>query len=404
MKTLNMATSTLTSFADDAAQTQSALSILSSLVRFDTVSRNSNLDLIDWVERYLTEHGVASRRFLDQTGKKASLFATIGPADRGGYVLSGHTDVVPVDNQLWSSNPFELRVENGKAYGRGTCDMKGFLACCLAAVPAFAAAPLRTPVHLAFSYDEEIGCVGVRPMLEWLAQEPHKPLGAVIGEPTCMEVVTGHKGKRSVRAVVRGAGAHSSLAPEAVNAVQYGARLVAHVAEIAERLKKTGKRDPLFDVVHSTAHVGVFKGGEALNIVPDHAEMVFEFRTIGADDPDALVAEIRNFTDHVLVPEMKAISPATGIDIDVYAGFPGLDTPEDAPVVTLAKAWGGRNDYAKVAYGTEAGLFTQMAGIPAVVMGPGSIAQAHKADEFITLAQIESCMTMLGRLKTSCLA
>lgn len=389
-----------------AESTNAALAILARLVEFDTVSRNSNLALVGWIEDYLLAHGVTSRRFVDGTGQKAAIFATIGASDgmatEGGYVLSGHTDVVPVDSQSWSSDPFLLRLEGGRAYGRGTCDMKGFIACCLAAVPGFVARPLKVPIHLAFSYDEEVGCVGVRPMLEWLNRQPLKPSGAIIGEPTGMQVVTGHKGKRSVRVVVRGAGAHSSLAPKAVNSVQYGARLVARIAETAGELMRSGARDPLFDIVHSTGHVGLFRGGEALNIVPDHAEILFEFRTVGADDPDALVAGIRDFAEQVLVPEMQAIDPATGIDFDVYAGFPGLDTAPDAPIVTLAKHWAARNDHAKVAYGTEAGLFTAMAGIPAVVMGPGSIGEAHKADEFIAVSQLSACMAMLGRMLASC--
>jgi acetylornithine deacetylase len=378
------------------------LSILADLVAFDTVSRNSNLALIDWVERHLAAQGVASRRFPDETGRKAALFATIGPASGQGYVLSGHTDVVPVDGQDWSSEPFALRIGNGRAYGRGAVDMKGYLACCLALVPDMLAAELSRPIHLAFSYDEEVGCVGVRPMLAWLAEQEAKPLGAFIGEPSDMRVVIGHKGKRSARIIVTGTSAHSSLAPTAVNAVHYGARIVARIADIAARLERGGARDALYDITHSTGHVGMMHGGEALNIVPDRCEIIFEFRTIGEDDPDELMEEVRRYAVGELLPQMKAVDGRADIEMDVFAGFAGLDTPPQAEIVSLAKHLSGRNDHSKVAYGTEAGLFTAMAGIPAVVLGPGSITQAHKPDEFIELSQLESCLSMLGRLVAHC--
>ncbi|MGL5363694.1 MAG: acetylornithine deacetylase [Bosea sp. (in: a-proteobacteria)] len=381
---------------------EAAIAILARLVAFDTTSRNSNLPLIDWVENYLASHGVASERVPDASGQKASLYATIGPKDRGGYVLSGHTDVVPVDGQSWTSDPFTLTRVGSRLVGRGTCDMKGFLACCLAAVPSFVTANLKTPVHLAFSYDEEVGCTGVRPLLQLLAQRPHKPVGAVIGEPSSMQVVIGHKGKRSIRAKVTGTTAHSSLAPQAVNAVHYGARLVAKLHDMAEKLEQSGTRDALYDIAHSTAHVGIFKGGAALNIVPHEAELVFEFRTIGQDDPDALVAEVQAYARDVLEPGMRKVAPEAGISFDVFAGFPGLDAAPDAPIVTLAKKLAARNDHAKVAYGTEAGLFDAMAGIPSIICGPGSIEQAHKADEFIEVSEMDACCAFLDRLVEHC--
>jgi acetylornithine deacetylase len=378
------------------------LAILADLVAFDTVSRNSNLALIDWVERHLAAQGIASRRFPDETGQKAALFATIGPAGRQGYVLSGHTDVVPVDGQDWTSDPFMLRLADGRAYGRGAVDMKGYLACCLALVPEMLAAGLSRPIHLAFSYDEEVGCVGVRPMLRWLNGQEVKPLGAFIGEPSGMQVVIGHKGKRSARIIVTGASAHSSLAPMAVNAVHYGARIVARIADIAARLEREGARDALYDITHSTGHVGMLHGGEALNIVPDRCEIVFEFRTIGEDDPDALMEEVRRYALDELQPQMQTVDARAHIGMDVFAGFAGLDTPPQADIVSLAKHLSGRNGHSKVAYGTEAGLFTAMAGIPAVVLGPGSIGEAHKPDEFIEISQLESCLSMLGRLVAHC--
>lgn len=378
--------------------------ILSALVAFDTTSRNSNLALVEWVENYLQRYGVASERVYDATGRKANLWATIGPADVAGYVLSGHTDVVPVDGQDWASDPFTLVEREGKLFGRGACDMKGFLAVCLAMVPRMAEAKLARPIHLAFSYDEEVGCIGVRGLLEKLAGQPVKPLGAFIGEPTSMQVMLGHKGKRSVRVTVRGKGCHSSLAPQGVNAAEWGARLVAEIRTIAEEFAARGARDGLYDVPFTTAHVGVLRGGTALNIVPDECEILFEVRSVGADDPDAVVQRIIAYAREKLEPAMQAVDPATGFDFDVYAGFPGLDTAPEAAIATLAKALAGRNDHGKVAYGTEAGLFVAMADIPSVVVGPGSIGEAHKPDEYIEVAQLTRCADFVGRLIERCQA
>ena len=376
--------------------------ILSALVAFDTTSRNSNLALVEWVENYLAQFGVASERIYDASGKKANLWATIGPVDVPGYVLSGHTDVVPVDGQAWSSDPFTLVERDGKLFGRGACDMKGFLAVCLAIVPTMVQAKLAHPIHLAFSYDEEVGCIGVRGILAKLATQPVKPLGAFIGEPTSMQVVVGHKGKRSVRAIVRGKGCHSSLAPEGINAAEWGARLVSEIRNIAEEFATKGARDELYDVPFTTVHVGVLRGGTALNIVPDECEILFEVRSIGADDPDAVVERIVAYARDTLEPAMRAGDPSAGFDFDVYAGFPGLNTSPGADIATLARALVVRNDHAKVAYGTEAGLFDAMANIPSVIIGPGSISQAHKPDEFIEVAQLARCAEFVERLIERC--
>lgn len=378
------------------ASLEATEAILAELVAFDTTSRNSNLPLIDWVEAYLARHGVAAERIPDASGLKANLWASIGPADRPGYILSGHTDVVPVDGQDWSSDPFRLRSDDGRLFGRGTCDMKGFLACCLAAVPAMAAADLARPIHLAFSYDEEVGCLGVRGLIERLNALAVKPLGCFVGEPTGMAVVIAHKGKRSLRAVVTGRSCHSSLAPEGVNAVDYAALLAVEVRRIGRELAR-GPADPLYDVPVSTAHTGILEGGTALNIVPDRAELVFEFRVLPDQDAEALVAQVQAFVRDVLEPEMRRVAPETGIALEVFTSFPGLDTPVDDEVVRLAKHLAGRNDHAKVAYGTEGGLF-QQAAIPTVVVGPGHIAQAHRPDEFVALAELERCNAFLARL------
>jgi acetylornithine deacetylase len=378
------------------------IEILSRLVAFDTTSRNSNLPLIDWAEAYLRDRGFASERVYDATGSKANLFATIGPAGVPGYVLSGHTDVVPVDGQAWSGDPFVLREEGGRLYGRGACDMKGFLAVCLAAAERMRAADLARPIHLALSYDEEVGCVGARGLVERLRDKPVRPEACFVGEPSGMQVVIGHKSKRSVRVRVRGLACHSSLAPQGVNAVAYGAEIVARISRIAERLAGEGPQDALYDIPVSTAHVGVLRGGTALNIVPDACEILFEVRTIGAEDPDALVAEVERHIREDLEPRMRAVDQGTGIDFEVYAGFPGLDTAPDAEIVTLAKTLAGRNDYAKVAYGTEAGLFQTIADVPTVVIGPGSIEQAHKADEWIAAEQLAKCEAFVDRLIERC--
>lgn len=374
------------------------LETLERLVAFETVSDRSNLALIDWAEAHLTGHGFRTERVPDETGTKASLFATIGPSDAPGYVLSGHTDVVPVEGQAWTSDPWRLRRENGRVYGRGACDMKGFVAVCLAAAPAMAAAALRRPIHLALSYDEEVGCIGGRRLAEHLAARAFRAEACFVGEPSLMGVVVGHKGKRSVRARVRGFTCHSSLAPTGVNAVEWGARLVAEIRRVSDALAADGARDPLYDVPHSTGHVGVFRGGTALNIVPDEAEIVFEFRTVPADDPDALVRGVERYARTVLEPAMQAVSPEAGFDFEVFAGFPGLDTAPDAPVAELARGLSGSNGGSKVAYGTEAGLFAEIAGIPSVVIGPGSIEQAHKADEWVAVDELMRCAAFVERL------
>lgn len=373
-------------------------SILSTLVAFDTTSRNSNLAIIDWIERFLAPHGFRFERIPDETGLKANLWASIGPQQKSGFVLSGHTDVVPVDGQNWSSDPFTLSERGGRFYGRGTCDMKGFLAVCLANAERMAQAPLTRPIHLAFSYDEEVGCVGARGLVSWLREQPVRPQACFVGEPTNMQVVLGHKAKRSLIATIRGLTRHSSLAPQGVNAVEFGALLVAEIRRIADELQETGARDELYDVAHTTAHVGIMQGGTALNIVPDRCEIRFEFRAVGQDDPDRLVQQVKDYATQVLEPRMQAINPASGIDIEVFAGFPGLDTAPEADVATLAKRLAGRNDHAKVAYGTEAGLFQTVAEVPTVIIGPGAIAQAHQADEWVAIDELMKCDAFIREL------
>ncbi|MEJ1159048.1 acetylornithine deacetylase [Prosthecomicrobium sp. N25] len=377
--------------------------ILAALIAFDTTSRNSNLDLIGWVEDYLARHGVASKRVYDPTGTKANLWATIGPEDRPGYILSGHTDTVPVDGQDWATDPFRLTEQDGRLYGRGTTDMKGFLAAMLAKVPAMTAAGLRTPIHLCFSHDEEVGCIGVRYLLEKLGElAPVKPIATLVGEPTGMQVIVAHKGKHNYRVTVRGRPCHSSLAPQGVNAIDFAAMMVVKIREIADRFAAEGLRDEAYDIPFSTAHTGVIQGGTVLNIVPERCSFVFEFRMLPGSSHQPFEDEVRAYARDVLEPRMKAVDPTTGIDIELANGFPGFDTPAESEIVAIAKRLAARNDHAKVAYGTEAGLFVHMAGIPSVVVGPGHIEQAHRPNEFIALSELSKCEAFLDRLIGLC--
>ncbi|KMO33930.1 acetylornithine deacetylase [Methylobacterium tarhaniae] len=379
-------------------QSAAITELLATLVGFETVSSATNLPLVDWVEDYCRGHGAAVERVVDATGQKAALWITVGPADRPGYVLSGHSDVVPVEGQDWTHPPFRLTEIDGRLYGRGTSDMKGFLAVCLALLPEMAAAPLARPLHLAISYDEEIGCLGVRPLIAHLRQRGVTPLGCFVGEPTGMAVVIGHKGKYGAKATFRGLACHSALAPTGVNAVEYAARFIDRVRLTAEGLARDGARDDLYDVPHTTGLTALVQGGTALNIVPDRCTVGFEFRAIAADDPRALAESVLAYARDVLVPEMQARDPACGLTVEPVIDYPGLDIAPDAPLVTLAKRLAGRNAHAKVSYGTEAGLFQSLGDIPSVVIGPGDIARAHKADEYVETAELADCAGFLRRL------
>lgn len=372
--------------------------ILDALIAFDTTSRESNLGLIGYVRDYLSGLGVESRLVHDETGQKANLYATLGPQDRGGIMLSGHTDVVPVDGQNWATDPFRLTEKDGKLYGRGTADMKGFIAIALAHLPAMLKRGLKTPVHLALSYDEEIGCVGVRRLIDLMKGMTVKPRMCIIGEPTSMQVIVAHKGKLDASVHVRGFECHSSLAPQGVNAIQYAAELIAHIAARARQAQQDGPFDTDFDIAHTTIHTGVIKGGTVINIVPKDCRFQFEIRNLPQVDPQKIYAEIQAFAATELVPRMQAVNKATGIEFAPGTIYPGLDTRPDEEVVTLAKALAGQNSHSKVAFGTEAGLFQQHARIPTVICGPGSITQAHKPDEFLSLDQFAAGHAFMGRL------
>jgi acetylornithine deacetylase len=371
--------------------------LLGRLIGFATVSRDSNLGLIDFIRDYLLALGVQSELFYNPERTKANLFATIGPADRGGVVLSGHTDVVPVAGQDWTMEPFRLTERDGRLYGRGTADMKGFIASVLAAVPGFLARPLQVPVHLAFSYDEEVGCLGVRPMLAELEKRLHKPRLCLIGEPTELKPVLGHKGKLAMRCHVKGAACHSAYAPYGVNAIQYAARLIGRLEEIGSTLAQPEHHDRRFDPPFSTVQTGVIKGGRALNIVPAECEFDFEVRALPGVDAQEVADQLQTYAQAELLPTMRSVQADTGIRLQPLSAYPGLATSPDSEAARLLALISESNDFGTVAFGTEGGLFGE-AGIPTVVCGPGSMDQGHKPDEFISLEQLAGCDAMLTRL------
>ena len=371
--------------------------LLEKLVAFDTTSRESNLALIDFVWRYLNDLGVSGELIHNAERSKANLYARLGPAGDGGVMLSGHSDVVPVEGQNWSVPPFTLTERDGKLYGRGTADMKGYIACMLAAVPHFLAQPLKQPLHLAISYDEEVGCLGVRTLLEALLQRPEKPSICLIGEPTELQPVLGHKGKLGVRCEVKGAACHSAYAPQGVNAIEYAAQLVHQLTAIGERLAQTEQHDTRFDPPFTTVQTGIIRGGTVLNIVPAECVFDFEVRTLPQHDAQAVAAEIDTFAQSELVPRMQAVAVDSAIRFYPISGYPGLLTDAQSDAARLIAYLTQSSDFSTVAFGTEGGLFHQ-AGIPSVICGPGSMAQGHKPDEFISIAQLDACDAMMQRL------
>ena len=373
-----------------------SLAMIRQLVSFDTTSRESNMALIDWVGSYLRDHGIASRLTFDDTRKKANLFATIGPEIDGGIVLSGHTDVVPVDGQPWTSDPWQAVEVGDRLVGRGVCDMKSFIAIALALVPEMLGRKLDRPLHFALSYDEEVGCIGVRRLIADLANVGYKPGGCIVGEPTGMELVVAHKGKRSYSCRVRGFEAHSALTPKGVNAVEIACEIVAFLRGMAKRYRTEGRHDDDYDVPFTTVHVGTIKGGTALNIVPRDCEFKFEFRYLPFDDPDALYREITDYASRFL-PEMHAVARDAGITFDELSALPGFDTGADSEIAALGRCCNHGTAVNKVSFGAEASLFHD-AGIPSILCGPGHIAQAHQPNEWVTLDQVAQCEAFVRRL------
>ena len=371
--------------------------ILARLIGFDTTSSKPNLALMDWVQELLAAAGITAQILPDASGGKANLYATIGPQDRPGVMLSGHTDVVPVDGQVWTRPPFVLTKAGGRYYGRGATDMKGFVASALAAALMAARRPLATPLHLALSYDEEVGCLGVASLIDMLAHAPHLPAMCIVGEPTGMQVATGHKGKIALRATCTGREGHSALAPMALNALHLGADFLGALRRLQDEVAASGLRDGDYDVPYTTLHVGKMQGGVQVNIVPNLCTLDFEIRNLAGDDPQALIDRLRLEADRITAP-LKAAFPEAAITIDRLWDYPGLGTPSSAPVVQFVKSLTGANGTMKVAFGTEGGLFSTRLGIPTVICGPGSMAQGHKPDEWVSVEQITRCDAMLAAL------
>ncbi|HEX2828311.1 MAG TPA: acetylornithine deacetylase [Burkholderiales bacterium] len=373
-----------------------AIDMIAKLIGIPTVSRDSNLALIDFAREHLARLGADIRLTFDDERRKANLFATLGPRTDGGLVLSGHTDVVPVEGQAWDTDPFQLAEKDGRLYGRGTSDMKSFIAIVLALLPEYAPR-LDKPLHVALSYDEEVGCIGVGRLIDDVVRAGVKPSGCVVGEPTLMSPVIAHKGKRSYRCDVRGRASHSAYAPTAVNAVEAAAEAIAYLKRMARRFRDQGPHDHGFDVPHTTVHTGVVRGGTALNIVPHECTFDFEFRYLPGEDPDALLDELKLHIGRDIEPEMHGIDPDSGFRIAQLSEIPALDAGPESPIVGLVQELTGNAEIGKVSYGTEASQF-QRAGMPSVVCGPGSILQAHKPNEYVEIAQVEACEAFLRKL------
>lgn len=371
--------------------------LLGRLIAFPTVSRDPNRELIDWVAERLAEAGIESRIIPSPCGHKANLFATVGPAGRPGVMLSGHTDVVPVDGQDWTRPPFEMTEGDGLLYGRGAADMKGFVAAALAAARMAAARRLASPLHLAFSYDEELGCLGVHSLVDMLAAAPVSPAFCIVGEPTSMAVATGHKGKIAIRATCRGREAHSALAPTGLNAIHLACDLVGAIRAEQARIEAEGTRDGDYDIAYTTLHAGRIEGGVALNIVPNRAVLDWEVRNLAEDDAGTIVGRIREAAGRI-VAEARSHAPEADITFEELFAYPGLGTGREAEVVRFVQGLTGANGTIKVAFGTEGGLFSARLGVPTVICGPGSMTQGHKPDEFVSRDQLARCDVMLARL------
>jgi len=373
------------------------IEMIERLVGFPTVSADSNLDLIHFARDYLAQHGISSRLTYDADRRKANLFATIGPEVAGGVVLSGHTDVVPVAGQPWESDPFVLSRRDGRLYGRGTSDMKSFIAVALALLPEFRAADLRVPIHFAFSYDEETGCQGVSGLLDDIAANLPRPALAIIGEPTDMQIANRHKGCYAYRTIFTGRDGHSSATHKGVNAISHAAELIAHLSRLAGEQREQGPFDDSFDPPYTTFNVGMIAGGTAMNIIARRCEVTWEFRPLPSVNPESVIGRVQDFLSRDLLPRMRSVAPEATIETVQECMVPPLRNEADSPAEALVRLLTGANHTIGVAFGTEGGLF-QQAGIPAVVCGPGSIARAHQPNEFIELEQVEACTVFLRKL------
>lgn len=378
--------------------TYTPLEMIAKLVSFDTTSRDSNLELIAFVEDYLADHGIASTRIYNEEKTKANLLATMGPMVEGGIILSGHTDVVPVDGQPWVTDPFEVVQKDGKLFGRGTCDMKSFYAIALAMVPQFLKCNLKVPLHFALSYDEEVGCIGVNDLIAILPEAIPTPRCAIIGEPTNMAVVNANKGIRSFQTTVEGKESHSSLPGNGANAILYAVELINHLNELKAQMKDLGDTSGRFDPPYTTTSVGVIEGGTATNIVPRTCSFRWEYRPLPHVDQDCIKKEFLSHTENIVLPRLKKEAGDKGqITTEDIVAVPGLVAEENNMAEALALRLTGANHLETVAYGAEAGQF-QRAGVPSVICGPGSITEAHKPNEFITLDQIDQSISFFEKL------
>ncbi|HKM63822.1 MAG TPA: acetylornithine deacetylase [Acidisphaera sp.] len=372
--------------------------MLARLVAFDTTSRNSNLALIDAVRAHLDAYGISYRISANEDGSKANLHAIIGPPVAGGLALAGHVDTVPVDGQDWHSDPFALRRADGRLYARGSADMKGFVACALAALPRLRDRNLARPMHLFITYDEETTCAGARRLVADLGDSGLRPEFCVVGEPTLMRPVIAHKGKLDVRVEVRGHAGHSSEPARGVNAVHAAAEAIAWIAAEGRRLAAEGPFEDGFEPPYTTVHVGTVGGGTILNIIPAEAQFMMEWRTIPADDAYAELERLRAVVAEHIEPAMKRVDPSSGFTFHINAELPGLSLDPAHPLVGIVQQVTGANSATKVSYGTEAGIFQREGNIPSIICGPGDIAQAHRADEFVAEQQLAACDTFIDRI------
>jgi len=372
------------------------MAMIERLIAFPTISRDSNLGLIEWTRDHLAGMGVKSRLTYDATGKKANLFATLGEGSRPGLVLSGHTDVVPVEGQAWDTDPFKATVVGDKLFGRGVADMKSYIASALVMAPRYLAAKVDAPLHLALSYDEEVGCIGVRGLIKDLQDMGLKTAGCIVGEPTLMQPIIAHKGTHRFRCCITGREAHSSYTTQGVNSIEYAARIIVYIRQMADRLQQLETRDYAFTVPFTTMQTGLIRGGLAANIVPKECEFIFEARTMPGASEHKLFQEIKDFAA-TLLPEMQRIEPNAAIKLELLNTAPGMNMQETDDIVKLAAALSRNKPNGAVSYGTEGGLF-QAAGIPTVICGPGDIEQAHRPNEFVSFAQLAQCEAFMARL------
>jgi acetylornithine deacetylase len=371
--------------------------ILEKLVGFATVSSYSNLELIEYIQEYLARLGITSKLTFNDEKSKANLYAVLGPGRSGGVMLSGHTDVVPTEGQHWTVDPFVMSDSNGRLYGRGTTDMKGFVASVLAMTDKAANARLRHPLHLAFSYDEEIGCVGVKKMITMLESASDRPAFCIVGEPTSLEVAIAHKGKTGLVCRCHGVEAHSALATNGLNAIYLAAEMISAIREIQDRIISNSSHDTAFGVPYSTLHVGTINGGTALNIIPNLCEFKFELRNLKVDTPADIIDLVRQSAKNI-VDKYAADFPDAAIDIEIFNEYPALDTAPEEDVVQYVQGLVDGNDPVKIDFGTEGGLFQNRLQVPTVVCGPGSMEQGHKPDEFIEKSELVRCDLFLSRL------